>query len=155
MLRSFSRSSLSYARILMMLVVMTNKTSINSTRFLRSGLLWVSEVESSRTRFEVLGLEANKSSKIDVSSAKDSTIFWIIKISLEYAGNLAENLRRLFLRDCLKKIFHDLFFLRTLAPVSLVLGLGFFVSLGSSLVSSTPLLVTMTLPEERQSQIYH
>ena len=34
MLRSFSRSSLSYARILMMLVVMTNETLIKTTRLL-------------------------------------------------------------------------------------------------------------------------
>ena len=39
-----------------------------------------------------------------------------------------------------------------------VLGLGFgffFVSSASSLVSSTPLLVTMTLSKERQNQVYH
>ena len=61
----------------MMLVVMTNETSIKATRLLRSSLLRVSEVESSRTNFEVLGLglEAYKSSKIARSSAKDSTIF--------------------------------------------------------------------------------
>ena len=34
MLRSFTRSSLLYARILMMLVVMTNETSIKTTRLL-------------------------------------------------------------------------------------------------------------------------
>ena len=34
MLRSFSRSSLSYVRILMMLVVMTTETSIKTTRLL-------------------------------------------------------------------------------------------------------------------------
>ena len=98
MLRSFIRSSISYARSVMMLVVMTNETSIKATRLLRSSLLWVSEVESSRTHFQVLGLglEVYKSSKIALSSAKDSTIFWIIKISLENAKNLAENLRRPF-----------------------------------------------------------
>ena len=111
MLRSFSRSSISYARSVM-LVVMTNETSIKVTRLLRSSLLWVSELESSRTDFQVLGLnlEAYKSSKIALSSAKDSTIFWIIKISLENARNLAKNLRRSFFRDRLKKIFDHLFF---------------------------------------------
>ena len=110
-----------------MLVVMTNETSIKATRLLRSSLLRVSEVESSRTHFQVLGLglEAYKSSKIALSSAKDSTIFWIIKILLENARNLAENLRRPFFRDRLKKflITFFFFFLRTLALVSLVLGL--------------------------------
>ena len=98
MLRSFNRSSLSNARILMMLVVMTYETSVKATRLLRSSLLWVSEMESSRTHFEVfgLGLEAYKSSKIARSLAKDNTIFWIIKISLKNARNLAENLRRPF-----------------------------------------------------------
>ena len=151
----------------MMLAAMTNETSIKATRLLRSSLLWVSEVESSRTHFEVLGLglEANKFLKIALSSAKDSTVFWIIKISLENARNFAENLRRPLFRDRLKKIFWWPFFWRTLAPVFLVLGLEhscpwpwlriFFVSLASSLVSSTPLLVTMTLPEERQNQVYH
>ena len=179
MLRSFSRSSISYARSVMMLVVMINETSIKATRLLRSSLLWVSDVESSRTHFQVLGLEAYRSSKIALSSAKDSTIFWIIKISLEYARNLAENLRRPFFRDRLKKNFDHLFFWRTLALVPLVLGLGlehicpwpreglsseglslalasdFFVLLASKLVSSTPLLVTMTSLEERQNQVYH
>ena len=98
MLRSFIRSSTSYARSVMMLIVMNNETSITATRLLRSSLLWVSEVESSRTHFQVLGLglEAYKSSKIALSSAKDSTIFWIIKISLENARNLVENLQRPF-----------------------------------------------------------
>ena len=41
MLRSFTCSSLSYARILMMLVVLTNETSIKTARLLRSSLLWL------------------------------------------------------------------------------------------------------------------
>ena len=122
---------------------------------------------------------------------EDSTIFEPLKISLENARNLAENLQRPFFWflqveiarkkifkdlfrlkkkcwepffwDCLKKNFENLFFWRTLASVSLVLGLGlervcpwpwpreglslaskFFVSLAlaSSLVSSTPPLHT-------------
>ena len=118
MLRSFSRSSISYARSVMMLVVMTNETSIKATRILRSSLLWVSRVESSRTHFKVfgLGLEANKSSKIALSSAKDSTIFWIIKLLLENARNLAENLRRPFFRSPEKK-FDDFFLENTCASV--------------------------------------
>ena len=61
----------------LMLVVMTNEISIKATRLLKSSLLWVSEVESSSSHFEVLrlGLEAYKSSKIALSSAKDSSIF--------------------------------------------------------------------------------
>ena len=128
MLRSFSRSFFSYARILMMLVVMTNTTSIKATRLLRSSLLWVSEVESSRTHSEVLGLglDAYKYSKISLSSAKDSTIFWIMKILLENARNLAENLSRPFFRERLKKKIRWPFFWRTLTPVPLVLGLEHF-----------------------------
>ena len=41
MLRSFRRSSLSYACIPMMLIVITNETSIKATRLLRSSLLWL------------------------------------------------------------------------------------------------------------------
>ena len=124
-------------------------------------------MESSSTHFEVLGLglEAYKSSKIALSSAKDSTTFRIINL-LENARNLAENLRRHFFIDRLKTNFDDLFFVwRTLASVSLVLGLEYscpwpwlwigFVSLASSLAFSIPLLVTMTLPEERQNQVYY
>ena len=126
MLRSFSRSSISYARSVMMLVVMTNETSIKATKLLRSSLLWVSEVESSRKHFQVLGLglEAYKSSRIALSSAKNSTIFWIIKISLENPRNLAKNLRRPCFYKLPEKKFWSFFFWRTLALVSLVLGLG-------------------------------
>ena len=103
----------------MMLVVMTNETSIKATRLLKSSLLWVSEVESSSLHFEVLrlGLEAYKSSKIALSSAKDSTIFWIIKISLENVRNLAENLLRPFFRDRLKKLLMTFFLENTCACV--------------------------------------
>ena len=97
--------------------------------------MYQSEVEfsrtSSRTHFEVLGLEA--------SSPRKLPIFWTVEILLENAKNLAENLRRPFLFsssgiawnkffktffwDHLKKNFKT-FFLRTLAPVFLVFGLG-------------------------------
>ena len=113
-----------------------------------------------------------------MSSARGQHYFRTVEISLENARNLVENMQRpLFLvsssRDRLKKIFsrpflpekkfwrrffwdrlkknfENLFFWRTLASVSLVLGLhlervcswprNFFVSLAlaSSLVSSTP-----------------
>ena len=135
---------------------------------------------SSRTHFEVLGLEASSRRKLPCPRIEDNTIFWTVEISLENAKNLAENLRRpffVFLKwrspeknflktfFCLKKFFQDLFFeipwkkflkiffWRTLAPVSLLLGLGldrvcpwswlrnFFVSLASSLVTSTLLLI--------------
>ena len=139
------------------------------------------EVESSRTHFEVLGLglEARSPWKFFCPRLEDSTISWTVKILLKNARNLAENLRRpffvfltwrspekKFLRpffwDRLKEFFEDLFFLfrRTLASVSLVLGLGlerfcswpwprnFFVSLAlaSSLMSSTPPLVFTANP---------
>ena len=103
----------------------------------------------SRTHFEVfglegqvfgLGLEASSLPKLPCPDRlEDSTLIWIVKILLENARNLAENLRRLFLLccfgdrhknsfedlfwggDCLKKFF---FVWKTLAPVSLVLGVG-------------------------------
>ena len=132
---------------------------------------------ASRTHFEVLGLEASSPRKLASCRLEDSTVSWTVKILLTNARNLAENLQRPFLfslrGDRLKKIFEDLFrlkkifetffeiawknflktffFWRTLASVSLVLGLGlkrfcpwpwnFFVSLASSLVSSTPPLI--------------
>ena len=134
---------------------------------------------ASRTHFQVLGLEASSPRKLPCPRLEESTIFWTVEILLESARNLAENLRRPFLFSssgnrlkknfedlfCLKKTFEDvffwdrlknffenlLFFWRTLASVSLVLGLervcpwsrNFFVSLAlaSSLVSSTPPLM--------------
>ena len=108
---------------------------------------------SSRTHFEVFGhgLEASSPQKLPCPRLEDSTIFWTVKIFLESARNLAENLRRPFFvflywklpeKKFLKtffawKKFWRLFFLisfeknfsrrsffwRALAPVSLVLGL--------------------------------
>ena len=92
-----------------------------------------------------------KSSKIALSSARGQHYFWTVEISLENVRNLAENQQRpffwfplveiagkKFFEDVfrLKKIFEDLFFeiarknlrtfffRRTLASLSLVLGLG-------------------------------
>ena len=79
---------------------------------------------SSRTHFQVLGLEASSLRKLPCPRLEDSTIFWTVKILLESARNLAENLRRpffVFLKwkspekifedlFCLKKDFEDLFF---------------------------------------------
>ena len=126
---------------------------------------------ASRTHFEVLGLEASSPRKLPWPRLEDSTIFWTDKILLENARNLAENLRRPFLfcsiGDRLKKnfktffawkiflkiLFFRFFFWRTLAPMSLVLGLEHScpwpreglslegLSLASSLVSSTPPLI--------------
>ena len=105
-----------------------------------------------------------KSSKIALSSARGQHYFWTVEISMENARNLAENLQRpffwfpqveiawkkffedLFFWDCLKKNFEDLFFLENTCVCVLGLGLetvcpwprNFFVSLASSLVSSTP-----------------
>ena len=140
----------------------------------------LSEVESwwtslaSRTHFEVLGfegqvlglgIEASSPRKLSGPRLELSTIFWIAEILLENAKNFAKNLRRSFLffsfGDCLKKNFKDLFcffcrpfFWKTLASISLVLGLylehscpwsreglsseGLSLASASSLVPSTP-----------------
>ena len=66
---------------------------------------WFPEVESlrtslaSKTHFEVLGLglETLGPRKLPCPRLKDSTIFWTVKISLENARNLAENLQIPFL----------------------------------------------------------
>ena len=67
---------------------------------------FLTEVESSRTHFEVLGLrledqvlglEASIPRKLACPRLEDSTIFWTVEISLENARNLAENLQRTFL----------------------------------------------------------
>ena len=67
-----------------------------------------------RTHFEVLGLKASSPRKLPCPRFKNSTIFWTVKILLESARNLAENLQRpfqfSFFRDRLKKNFKDLFF---------------------------------------------
>ena len=90
---------------------------------------------------QVLGLEALSPRKLPCPRLEDSTIFWTVKMMLENARNLAENLRRPFLfssfEDRLKIFLDNLFFFfrRTLAPVFLasrgsVLGLVFFCVLG-------------------------
>ena len=90
---------------------------------------------SSRTHFEVLGLEgrvlslgleASSPRKLPCPRLENSTVFWIVKLMLINAINLAETLRSPFLfssfGDRLKKIFEYFFFRRTPALVSLVLG---------------------------------
>ena len=125
------------------------------------------EVESSRTHFEVLGLglEASSPQKLACPRLEDSTIFWIVKIlwsawKIFWKTFFVEIAWKTFV-----KTFFFFFFWRALALVSLVLGLGlehsspwpreclsserlslalasdcFFVSLAlaSSLESSTP-----------------
>ena len=123
---------------------------------------------SSRAHFEVLGLglEASSPRKLACPRLEDSTIFWIVKI-LRSAWKIFW--KRFFVEFAWKifvKTFFFFFFWRALALVSLVLGLGlehscpwpreclsserlslalasdfFFVSLASSLVSSTPPLM--------------
>ena len=121
---------------------------------------------SSRTHFEVpdlnlegqvLGLEASSLRKLACPRLENSTIFWMVKFC-----RLPE---KFFSRSFFKNLFEDLFFIfwRTLAFVSLVfclehscpwrreglsserlslvLASDFFVSLASSLVSSTSTLV--------------
>ena len=96
---------------------------------------------------------ASKPQKLPCPRLEDSTIFEPLNLSFagkrqKSCGKSANNLFLVFsTRDCLKNIFEDLFFRRTLASVSLDLGLGlervchwhrnFFMSLASSLVSST------------------
>ena len=134
----------------------------------------LASMTSSRTHFEVLGLEgqvlglgleASSPRKLASPRLEDSTIFWIVKI-LWSAWKLFW--KKFFCGDRLKNFCEDLFFFfwRALALVSLVLGLGlehscpwpreclsserlslaldFFVSLAlaSSLVSSTPPLLS-------------
>ena len=96
-----------------------------------------SEVESSRTHFEVLGLglEASSPRKLACPRLEDSSIFWIVKILWsawkivwktffcgEHLKNFCEDL--FFYGDRRKNFCEDFFFWRALALVSLVLGLG-------------------------------
>ena len=112
-------------------------------------LLWIClpEVESSRTHFEVLGLEgqvlglgleASSPRKLACPRLEDSTIFWIVKILWSawkvfwktfFCGDSLEKFLwrpffSFFFWDRQKNFCEDLFFLRALALVSLVLGLG-------------------------------
>ena len=57
---------------------------------------YLSEIESSRAHFKVLGLEASSPRKLPCPRLEDSTIFCPDEILLENARNLAENLRRPF-----------------------------------------------------------
>ena len=80
---------------------------------------------ASRTHFEVLGfegqvlglgldLEASSPRKLSCPRLEDSTIFWTVKIFLENAQNLAENMRRTFLYSSFgdsRKKFLKTFFL--------------------------------------------
>ena len=112
----------------------------------------MSEVESSRTHFEVLGLgvglegqvlglglEASSPRKLACPRLEDSTIFWIVKIlwsawKIFWKTFFVEIAWKIFVKtffffnvfgDRLKNFCEDLFFLfwRALALVSLVLGL--------------------------------
>ena len=116
---------------------------------------------SSRTDFEVLGLEASSPRKLACPRLEDSTIFWTVKI-LWSAWKIFW--KTFFCGDRLKNFCEDLFFFfwKALALVSLALGLGLehscpwpreclsserlslasdffvFLALASILVSSTP-----------------
>ena len=73
-----------------------------------------SEVEFSRTHFEVLGFEVSSPRKLACPRLEDSTIFWMVKNRLENASNFGENLRRSFFSqfswDRMKHFFENLFF---------------------------------------------
>ena len=73
-------------------------------------------MESSRTHFEVLGLNLKASSprKLPCPPLENSTISWTVEISLENARNLAENLRRPFFVSP-KWRWHEKKFLKTLS----------------------------------------
>ena len=100
--------------------------------------MYRSELESSRTYFEVLGLglEASSSRKLPSPRLKYSSLFRIDKIVLKNARYLVENLQRPFCFPLLeiagkkilktfflKKFLGTFFVWRTFALVSLVLGL--------------------------------
>ena len=76
-------------------------------------------MESTRTHFEVLGLEASSPRKLACPRFEDSTIFWIVKI-LWSAWKIF--VKTFFFGDRLKNFCEDLFFCffrRALALVSL------------------------------------
>ena len=107
----------------------------------------------------VLGLEASSPRKLACLRLEDSTIFWNVKI--EHLKNFCEDLFFFFWRSPEKFLWRPFFFWRALALVSLALSWSipvlclervcprkgcpwpriFFVSLASSLVSSTPPLL--------------
>ena len=99
-------------------------------------MLWFTEVESSRTHFEVLGLglEASSRRKLACPRLEDSSSFWIVKILWNawkifwktfFCGDRLKNFcEDLFFLRSPEKFCEDLFFFRrALALVSLVLGL--------------------------------
>ena len=120
-------------------------------------------MESSRTHFEVLGLEASSPRKLACLGSRTAPIFELLK----FCEALENFFGKRFFVEIAGKIFVKTFFFffwRALALVSLVLGLEsvcprkgcpwpwpriFFVSLAldlaSSLVSSTPPLVRTTI----------
>ena len=77
---------------------------------------WSPEVESSRTHFEVLGLEASSPRKLPCPRLEDSTIFEPLKFCWKAPETLQKICKDVFLvsssRDHLKKIFEDLFRLK-------------------------------------------
>ena len=91
----------------------------------RSCLVQITWGESSRTHFEVLGLEASSPRKLPFPRLEDSTIFKNAKILLTAWKKILKNE---FSGARLKNVVEDLFFRRTLAAC--VLGL--------SLVHSSP-----------------
>ena len=109
----------------------------------------------SRTHFEVLGLgfETSSPRKLSCPRLEDSTIFEPLKFRWK-TSNLAENLQRPFFlvsssRDRLKKNFEDFFLENTCVCVLGPWPRIFFVSLASSLVSSTPPLLPTPLKESK------
>ena len=80
------------------------------------------EVESSRTHFEVLGLEASSPRKLACPWLENSSIFWMLK----FCGALEKFFGKRFLVEIAGKIFVKtcFFFGEHLRFVSLVLGLG-------------------------------
>ena len=113
--------------------------------------------------FKSLAL-ASKPQKLPCPRLKDSTIFWMVKFCRSAEKCFSRPFFFFFEIDG-KKIFKTFFLRKTLAFVSLalassipILGLGlgfFFVSLASSLVSSTPpLLITFGTHFERSETIW-
>ena len=132
-------------------------------------MTWPPETESSRTHFEVLGLEASSPRKLPCPRLEESTIFELLKFRWKTPENLQKPffgffksrspektfLKTFFFWDRLKKIFRTFFLENTcvcvLGPwpregLSLALKFFVFLALASSLVSSTPPLHLFLFP---------
>ena len=87
----------------------SSRTALASRTYLRTHF----EVLVLGLQDQVLGLEASSPQKLPCPRLEDSTVFWIVKMLMENAENLAENVQRPFLFSSLGdrlKIFLRTFF---------------------------------------------